>query len=243
MPNSDTDRRPTPERFSGLVPGFPGAGGAHGAAVRRCLAGGAGLAPIAHGAVVVILGLPLPKRGAPAPVGSPRADAAAAAALRSASLIASTSASKRGRSATVSPASSSPIERVLCGASSLGRQKSQQQKNGPTGAVQPAEKFVGGRVSGGGGGATGTTRGAGEPRTFRAVEHVGREIVRAFLTVPGPQSPSRGRGRGPADRRITKSALTLGHLPESGAKGRSSRHDGGRQHRRSPRRGAHARLR
>ena len=140
MPNSDTDRRPTPERFSGLVPGFPGAGGAHGAAVRRCLAGGAGLAPIAHGAVVVILGLPLPKRGAPAPVGSPRADAAAAAALRSASLIASTSASKRGRSATVSPASSSPIERVLCGASSLRAAKSQQQKNGPTGAVQPAEK-------------------------------------------------------------------------------------------------------
>ena len=126
MPNSDTDRRPTPERFSGLVPGFPGAGGAHGAAVRRCLAGGAGLAPIAHGAVVVILGLPLPKRGAPAPVGSPRADVAAAAALRSASLIASASASKRGRSATVSPASSSPIERALCGASSLPGGKKQQ---------------------------------------------------------------------------------------------------------------------
>ena len=69
LPNSDTDRRPTPERFSGLVPDFPGAGGAHGAAVRRCLAGGAGLAPIAHGAVVVILGLPLPKRGAPLPSG------------------------------------------------------------------------------------------------------------------------------------------------------------------------------
>ena len=240
MPNSDTDPRPTPERFSGLVPGFPGAGGTHGAAVRRCLAGGAALAPIAHGAVVVILGLPLPKRGAPAPVGSPRADVAAAAALRSASLIAWASASKRGRSATVSPASSSPIECALCGASPLpGGKKATMVR--PVLYNRP-EKFVGGRVSRGGGGATGTTRGAGEPRTFRAVEHIAREIVRAFLTVPGPQSPSRVRGRGPADRTRRKSA-SLGHLPESGAKRRSLRHDGGRQHRRSPRRGAHARLR
>src|SRR6056300_1324184 len=95
--------RPTAERFVGLVPGFPGAGGAHGAAVRRCLAGGAGRpAPIAHGAVVVILGLPLPILGTPSRGTPSRAAVAAAAALRSASLTASASASKRGRSATVS---------------------------------------------------------------------------------------------------------------------------------------------
>ena len=105
------------------------------------------------------------------------------------------------------------------------------------------KKFVGGRVSGGGGGAAGTTRGAGEPRTFRAVEHVAREIVRAFLTVLGPQSPSRGRGRGPADRRNHEKRTSLGVSSGIWAKGRPLRHDGGRQHRRSPRRGAHARLR
>ena len=110
--------RPTAERFVGLVPGFPGAGGAHGAAVRRCLAGGAGRpAPIAHGAVVVILGLPLPSLGTPSRGTPSRAAVAAAAALRSASLTASASASKRGRSATVSLASSSPaspIARPFC---------------------------------------------------------------------------------------------------------------------------------
>ena len=202
--------RPTADCFVGLVPGFPGAGGAHGAAVRRCLAGGAGRpAPIAHGAVVVILGLPLPILGADTPAGTPsRAAVAAAAALRSASLTASASASKRGRSATVSLASSSPaspIARPFCVASERCLMSSQQRPrhrdtrvSGRVRPVDPPFHLSAVVTSTGGGGAEGTTRGAGEPRTFLAVEHIAREIVRAFVTVSGPRrSVGGGGGRCP----------------------------------------------